>query len=80
MWVKTQSQKNIYKCIGFELGYHGYGKESECNTIIYGITDVPNSSYTRVTLGVYGKEKAELIFQNIETAVYKQQAIFEMPD
>lgn len=79
MWVKTQNGKMILECVGFEIGYHGYGDAKGVGTSIYGITQNGAKEYSRVLLGVYEKEYAKEVFEKIEFMVCNKQRFYQMP-
>lgn len=81
MWVRTQSKKRLINCIGFELGTHTYGDDLlKMDVIIYGITSVPNATYTKVALGAYKLNEAKDTIDDIEKAVANNQKIYVMPE
>lgn len=69
----------LLDCVGFEIGYHGYGDPQTFTTAIYGITQNNTKEYSRVLLGVYEKEYAKEVFDKIELMVYNKQRFYKMP-
>lgn len=80
MWIKTQDNKYFFKCIGFEIGYHGFGDSKNMGVNIYGITQSSTKEYCRITLGRYKtKEIAEKVLAEIQKAINEHKLMYFMP-
>lgn len=81
MWIKTQDKKYFFDCIGFEIGYHGFGKSENMGVNVYGITQSSTKEYSRLLLGTYNtKEIAEHVVSEIQNSVKKHDNLYIMPE
>lgn len=76
MWIKTQNGKTIVDCIGFEIGFQGYGNPKNIGVDIYGII---SNSKDKILIGSYEQSKANVVLEQLEQAIINDERIFEMP-
>ncbi len=79
MFVRTQSEKRLIACIGFELCTQAFGDEMLMDIVIYGITPSPNVAYAKVALGTYDINNAKEVMNDIEKALVNKQQVYKMP-